>query len=206
MADALGHCMQFGRLTPVTDQQPDSEFGFPHPGDVLKRLRTQRGWSLGEVAEASGLSTSFLSSLERGASDIALGRLAKLAAVFGHDIGSFLGFSARQAQPYFLGEHERITMDRGAGINYQVFRLPGTGLEAVLVDLEPHAAFSSELKHEGVDITIVTMGTVTATYNHLDYVLNTGECVMWSAGYSHSFANRTDEKAQYIGVVTAPIF
>jgi transcriptional regulator with XRE-family HTH domain len=176
------------------------------PGQALSRARRQRGWSLGDVAQASGLSTSFLSSVERGESDIAYQRLVRLAAVFGHDVGSFLGFSARPARPYFLNESERVTVDRGDGINYRVFRLPGTGLEAILVDLEPHSEFSSELKHEGMDITVVTSGTVTATYNQVDYVLNTGECVMWSAGYPHSFANPADEPAQYLGIVTAMVF
>jgi transcriptional regulator with XRE-family HTH domain len=184
----------------------DQESGPPDPGEALKRARHQRGWSLGDVAQASGLSSSFLSSVERGESDIAYRRLVRLAAVFGHDVGSFLGFSARPAQPYFLNDDERITVDRGDGINYQVFRLPGTGLEAILVELQPHSRFSSELKHEGMDITVVTKGAVTATYNQADYVLNAGECVMWSAGYPHSFANHTDDPAQYLGIVTAMVF
>src|SRR6478609_6292080 len=75
------------------DEEPllaEHERGYPAPGEVLRRLRTQRGWSLRDVAERSGLSASFLGAVERGESDIALERLARLAAIFDHDVGSFL--------------------------------------------------------------------------------------------------------------------
>ncbi|MBS1862327.1 MAG: helix-turn-helix transcriptional regulator [Actinobacteria bacterium] len=184
----------------------DPERGFPAPGEVLKRLRTQRGWTLRDVADRSGLSSSFLGSVERGESDIALERLSRLAAVFDHDIGSFLGYSARQSRPAFLGEDERLSVDRGEGIAYEVIRAPGLGFEIVRVRLDPKAAFDNDLAHEGVDVTLVVSGTVTARYNGVDYELERGTCVMWSGGYPHSFRNDTSEPAEYIGVVTAMVY
>lgn len=191
------------------DREPpraDREGGYPPPGDVLRRLRTQRGWSLREVGERCGLSASFLGAVERGESDIALERLARLARVFDHDVGSFLGFSARQARPRFLDEGDRIIVDRGAGVSYEVIRVPGLGLELVRVALAPHAAFADEFAHEGVDVTLVTEGTVTATYDGVDHVLATGACVLWSGGYRHTFRNDADRPAAYVVVVTAMLY
>lgn len=184
----------------------DPEFGFPRPGVVLKRLRSQRGLTLREIGQASGLSPSFLAALERGETDIALDRLARLARVFDHDVGSFLGFSPRHAQPYFLGPDERITVDRGPGIEYRVMRVPGMGFEVILTDLPPHTGFRDELSHEGVDTTLVTAGRIVATYNHVDYTLDTEACVTWSGGYPHAFRNDSDQHAQYVGIVTAMLF
>jgi transcriptional regulator with XRE-family HTH domain len=184
----------------------DPERGFPLPGEVLKRLRTQRGWSLRDVADRSGLSPSFLGSVERGESDIALHRLARLARVFDHDVGSFLGYSSRQSLPSFITGEERLRVDRGEGIDYEVLRAPGLGFELVRVRLAPNAAFGDALSHEGVDVTLVVAGTVTARYNGVDYTLDAGTCVMWSGGYSHSFRNDTSEPAEYVGVVTAMVY
>ena len=50
-------------------------------GAIIRRLRRQRGLSLEELAQASGVSASFLSAVEREVSDIAVGRLAKVARV-----------------------------------------------------------------------------------------------------------------------------
>jgi transcriptional regulator with XRE-family HTH domain len=184
----------------------DPEYGFPRPGDVLKRLRTQRGWSLRDFAKLSGLSQSFLGAVEQGKSDIALERLARLARVFDHDVGSFLGYSTRRAEPTFLGGEERIKVDRGEGIDYEVIRLPGLGFELVRVRLAPRTAFKNEFAHEGVDVTLVVAGVVTATYNGVDYELPTGECVMWSGGYSHTFRNDARKPAEYIDVTTAMVY
>src|SRR6185312_16147394 len=110
---------------------------FPAPGEVLRRLRTQRGWSLRDVSQRSGISQSFLGSLERGESDIALERLARLARVFDHDVGSFLGYSSRRSEPEFIGPDQRLRVDRGDGVDYEVIRAAGLGFELVRVQLAP---------------------------------------------------------------------
>jgi transcriptional regulator with XRE-family HTH domain len=184
----------------------DPEFGFPPPGAVLHRLRSHRGWSLRDVAKRTGISQSFLGSLERRESDITLERLARLAKAFDHDVGSFLGYSTRRSEPTMLDDQARLRINRGEGIEYEVIRLVGLGFELVRVALDPHSRFSGELAHEGVDVTLVISGTVTARYNNRDYVLPAGSCVMWSAGYAHSFRNDTDSSAVYVGFVTAQVF
>jgi transcriptional regulator with XRE-family HTH domain len=184
----------------------DPEAGFPKPGDVLKRLRQQKGLSLREVGDQAELSPSFLGALERGETDIALENLARLARIFGHDVGSFLGYSPRRAQPQFLGEDERVRVDRGPGVDYRVLRVPGVGFELVLVNFKPKTAFRDALAHEGVDIVLVTQGRVTAIYNDESYVMGQGDCVLWSGGYSHSFRNDSDEPAQLVAVVTATVY
>jgi transcriptional regulator with XRE-family HTH domain len=193
----------------VTDGAPSEaayDRGYPRPGEVLRRLRTRKGWSLRDVARESGLSQSFLGALERGETDIALDRLARLARVFDHDVGSFLGYSSRGSRPTFLDDDERVRVDRGDGIDYEIIRAPGLGVELVQVTLEPRASFRNEMAHEGVDVTLVVDGVVTATYNGVDYELPAGACVMWSGGYSHSFRNDTRRRARYVGLVTAMVF
>jgi helix-turn-helix protein len=49
----------------------------------LKNLRRARGRSLQAVAEAGAVSPSFLSPLERGHSDVSLGRFARLEEFHG---------------------------------------------------------------------------------------------------------------------------
>jgi transcriptional regulator with XRE-family HTH domain len=62
-----------GGVTPAT----------PRVGEVIRRLRTQRGLSVRGLAEQAGISASFLGAVERGESDIA----------------SLLGYSLRQSTP-----------------------------------------------------------------------------------------------------------
>jgi transcriptional regulator with XRE-family HTH domain len=180
--------------------------GVPNVGDILKRLRLQRGLSLHEVATASGLSVSFLSQVERGRSDISLGRLARLAQYFDHDVGSLLGYSARRARPHFVGAENRVMVDRGPGIRYEVLRIPGTEMEVILTTYEPHAGFRKEIVHEGIDIFLVTLGEVVLSINGVDYVMRAGECAVHSGAYRHGMRNDSDEPAASIAVTTESVF
>ncbi|WP_267887885.1 helix-turn-helix domain-containing protein [Streptomyces sp. NRRL S-337] len=179
----------------------DPELGFPPPGDVLRRLRTQRGMSLRQVAAECGLSVSFLAALERGETDIALERLGRLAKVFGHDVGSFLGFSQGRAAPSVFPFHEQEAIERAPGVNYRVLRAPELGYQVVQGDFAPHSALGEDLRHEGTDLIIVTHGTLVARYNGVDHTLHAGDCIRWSGGYRHTFRNDTGEPARMVALL-----
>lgn len=59
----------------------------PDLGTKLRALRTDRGLSIAEVADATGISASFLSLVENGRSDIAIGRLMRLIDFYGVGLG-----------------------------------------------------------------------------------------------------------------------
>ena len=86
----------------------------PRVGEVIRRLRRQRGFSLRDLAERSGLSQSFLGAVERGQSDISVGRLSQVASALGHDVASLLGYSLRRATPVVIGPADHVAGARGA--------------------------------------------------------------------------------------------
>jgi transcriptional regulator with XRE-family HTH domain len=69
---------------PAVDPEPDEAASQPgwsaeQLGRRLRELRTARGLRLSDLARGSGLSVSFLSQVEQGQSDIAVGRLMRIA-------------------------------------------------------------------------------------------------------------------------------
>jgi len=58
-------------------------------GARLRRLRRERGCTLQEVSDGSGLTPSFLSRLERGIVNISVGNLRRVASYFGVPITYF---------------------------------------------------------------------------------------------------------------------
>jgi transcriptional regulator with XRE-family HTH domain len=184
-------------------EQPD---GLPDVGRILKRLRQERGLSLHQVAARSGLSASFLSAVERGQSDIALQRLARLARIFNHDVGSLLGYYARRAEPQFVRAGDRFKVDRGKGVQYEVIRLPGLDFELIHATFSPRSRFRDELTHEGVDIGFCASGELVLVYNKREYTLGAGECAVWSGAYPHTLRNDADEPALFVSVVTETVF
>jgi transcriptional regulator with XRE-family HTH domain len=174
----------------------------PDVGKILERLRTQRGMTVRELAEQSNLSPSFIRAVERGDSDISLGRLARLAQVFHYDLGSFLGFTSKLSRPTFVTGDDRKRINRGRGVSYEVLHLPALDLDLVLVTLAAGAAFKDELSHEGIDVLYVTEGELVAVVNGEEYPMTAGECCVFSAGFPHKIRNDSKRSASAISVTT----
>ncbi|MGQ4428211.1 helix-turn-helix domain-containing protein, partial [Streptomyces violaceoruber] len=66
----------------------------------LAELRAERGWSLGELAERSGVSRSTLSRAERGETSPTAAVLNRLCAVYGRTMSRLL--SEVEAEPALL--------------------------------------------------------------------------------------------------------
>jgi transcriptional regulator with XRE-family HTH domain len=161
----------------------------PDIGSILKHLRAQRNVSVREVAEKSGLSPTFVRAVERGDSDISIGRLARLAHFFDRDLGAFLGFSLRLSRPNPVGEESREHTRRGRGVDYECIKLLGIDVDLVLVKMAPHSRFTEPMIHEGIDVFYVSNGAIVLVIDAVDYLLKAGDCVMYSAAYPHLLRN-----------------
>jgi transcriptional regulator with XRE-family HTH domain len=186
----------------VASNGDGSPVGVPDVGKIIERLRAQRGISVKELAEQSGLSASFIRAVERGDSDISLGRLARLANVFHYDLGSFLGFTSKLSRPSFVTGTDRKRVNRGRGVSYEALHLPALDLDLVIVRLEGGSSFKDELSHEGIDVVYVTDGDLVLEVNGTDYPMSTGECCVFSAGFPHRLRNESKRPGSAISVTT----
>jgi transcriptional regulator with XRE-family HTH domain len=78
-------------------------------GRSLRELRTARGLRLSDLARASGLSVSFLSQVEQGQSDIAVGRLMRIAHALDVRLTELVELPAAPARP-LVRAGERTTL------------------------------------------------------------------------------------------------
>lgn len=178
----------------------------PDIGKILQRLREQRNVSVRELAEASDLSESFIRAVERGESDISLGRVARLAAFFEYDLGAFLGFTSRLSRPNFVGKEHRASINRGRGVKYEALHLPGIDLDLVTVELAPHSKLKDELTHEGIDVVYVLSGDIVVEVDGVDYPMTERECCVFSAGYRHRVRNDSTSAASIISITTGRMY
>jgi transcriptional regulator with XRE-family HTH domain len=113
-------------------------------GRTLRELRTARGLRLSDLARETGLSASFLSQVEQGQSDIAVGRLMRIAHALQVQLTDLVDVPAAPRRP-FVRAGERATLPtptRGLEIelladslsNGQIYAIshlaPGTSVEA----------------------------------------------------------------------------
>jgi transcriptional regulator with XRE-family HTH domain len=174
--------------------------GAPEVGAVIRRLRTQRGISMRALAEASGISASFLGAVERGDSDIALGRLALIAQALDHDVASLLGYSLRRSAPRFVEPARKGA--RGDGVEFSAFRIPGSHLELLVASFAPHSGFDDSITHAGIDVAYVAQGELVLVVDGVEYVLHEGQCVVWPSSHPHTMRNASDAHAIVVGFTT----
>lgn len=191
---------------PEGDAAPPGDDADLNVGGIIRRLRRQRGLSLEDLAQTSGVSASFLSAVERNASDISVGRLAKVARAFGLDAPTLLGYFSRYGKPRIFSAAERLPIDRGPGIDFRRLRIPGVDFELVTVTIPPHAALRDATAHPGIEILYVVAGEVTLVYDGIAYPMAAGETGVWSGMHTHTYRNDGDDLAQFIAVSTETIW
>ncbi len=177
--------------------------GVPRVGDVIRRLRKQRGLSVRTLAASSGISPSFLGAVERGDSDIALGRLALVAHALGHDVASLLGYSLRQSTPRFIEPARHGA--RGEGVEFSAFRIPGSHLELLVAHFAPHTRFDDSITHAGIDVAYMARGELVLVVDGVDYTLHEGCCVVWPSSHPHTMRNDSDTPAIAVGFATETV-
>lgn len=182
------------------------EAPLPDVGTILKRLRDRNGVTVRDLAKASGLSASFIRAVERGDSDISLGRLARLAQFFEYDLGSFLGYSSQLSRPNFVTAETRKKVNRGKGVDYDALHLPGIDLDFIIVKFEPRSSFKSALAHEGIDVVYVIEGNVVLVVDGVDYPMTEGDCCAFSAAYPHLVRNDSGRRATMVSITTGRMY
>jgi DNA-binding transcriptional MerR regulator/mannose-6-phosphate isomerase-like protein (cupin superfamily) len=88
------------------------------PGERLRRLRIKAHKTLKEVSEATGLSISFISALERGGSGASVASLRLLAGAYGANMREVFGADLEQSSP-LVRSAERPVMQWDNGVRFE---------------------------------------------------------------------------------------
>ena len=174
-------------------------------GKKVHALRTSRGLTLKELADASGLSPSFLSQIERGLTSPTVISLARIAQAF-EVAPSYFFPPPRASGPAVLryARHPFQVDDNGVFYARLGGHFSGRTMEPLLATYPPGYA-NERYTHAGEEFVYVVEGRVVFTVDGVEYPLATGDSIHYSAETPHHFENRSDEPVQLI-YVSAPPF
>ncbi len=163
----------------------------------LRQLRTDRGLTLQQVADAASLDVSTLSRLESGKRRLAIDHLPGLAAALGVSIDELLG-PAVAPDPRVRNEpstHNGVTRWP------LTHRGPAGGLHAYKFLLAPSRNSPPDLLpvHEGHDWMYVLSGRMRLILGDEDLVIEPGEAVEFSTLTPHWFG-AVDEPVELIAI------
>ena len=176
-------------------------------GSQLRQLRLTCGYTLREAAARSGLSTSFISSLERGVTGVSLAALRRLVEAYGRTVGELLAADA-PASGRLVRPAQRRVLDAGRGIRIEdLFAVP-TALESQLFVLAPGASSDGYYRHVGEEFMYVLAGSLGVWLDdpHEFYRLEPGDALTFPSSVDHRIAALGQAETRVLWINTPPTF
>jgi len=176
-------------------------------GRQLRELRLGRGYTLRDAAAASGLSTSFISSLERGVTGVSLAALRRLVEAYGRTVGELLVADA-PARGRLVRPGDRRVLDSGRGIRIEDLFATPTTLEYQLFVLAPGASSDGYYQHIGEEFMYVLAGSLGVWLDgpHEFYRLEPGDALTFPSTVDHRIAALGPTETRVLWINTPPTF
>lgn len=164
----------------------------------LSDARSQLGWTLAQAASRAGVSVAHLSRIEKGARQPSISLLIQLARVYRLSLGQLVGEEPRSA--YHVVRHDEARVHPGPDGNYaSLSGSPGNHLlDALRLDLQPHASTSPDSRHSGEEWLYVLTGEVRFHQAGEAVDLDAGDAVHLNARVAHHLANLGDMEASVL--------
>ena len=175
-------------------------------GQRLRSLRRELGLSLSSAAARVGVSSSFLSALERNAAGASVATLQRLTHAYGITMLSF--FDEPHSRSRRIRPGERRVLDLPAsGARIEHLAVASSLLEPQLFVLAPRATSHGAYAHGGEEFIFVLDGALTVWLGERErYRLEAGDALTFPSTLPHRWRNRADGETRLLWINTPPTF
>lgn len=174
--------------------------------DRLRGLRSQRGYTLDELAKQSGVSRSMISAIERGENSPTAVLLERLAAPLGVSLAALFDAPAAAGDPVARRAHQAEWRDPSSG--YLRRSVSPTGVETPirLVEVEFPAGgrvtYDTGPRAARIDQQVwVLDGALDVTVGDETHHLETGDCLAFQLDRPTGFHNPSTQTVRYAVIV-----
>jgi transcriptional regulator with XRE-family HTH domain len=174
---------------------------------TLQALRTERGWSLDQLAVRSGVSKGVLVAVEQGRSNPSLGTLARISDAFGVPVTRLVEISDEPTVRISGIDSARVLWHGPAGGTGTIIAAtdPPWAVELWRWEVNPGESFGGDAHAPATrEVVWVTAGTLTLTVAGQPRQVGPDECARFSGGLPHKYANQGGEPVQMTMVVVVP--
>lgn len=177
-------------------------------GARVRQLRMQRGLSIEGLAEASGVSRSMISLIERAETSPTAVLLEKLAAALDTTLAGLFEKPGADADPVSRRADQTVWRDPASGYLRRNVSPGGypTPIQIVEVDFPPqaHVAYESGGRRPVIHHQVwVLQGEIEVTVGEERHELRQGDCLAFVLDKPTAYRNPTDRLARYAVVIVA---
>jgi len=172
----------------------------------LRELRLSRRLTLRQVAGQSGLSVSFVSSLERSLTGVSLATLRRLTAAYGTTVAELVRDPGLAAGRLVRSSARRST-EAGAGIRIEELADAPSQLESQLFVLQPGASSEGYYAHPGEEFMYLLGGALGVWLGEDEYYeLGPGDALTFPSTLAHRVQALGPGETRLIWINTPPTF
>jgi transcriptional regulator with XRE-family HTH domain len=177
-------------------------------GERLRAIRLLRRRTLKDVAEAAGVSESFLSQLERGRSNASVVTLQQLAAALGIDVSDLFATDGLPRPRVLRREARQLLVWGHLGRKALLTPKPFHSLEVVAAEFDPGGSTGDEPYTHGdsEEVLVVVRGRVHVQLGTDVYDLGPGDSVHYRSSTPHRVSNPGDDPAEVLYVISPPSY
>lgn len=174
-------------------------------GQALRNHRSKQEMTLEKVAERTGLSVGFLSSLERSQTNASIATLQKLAKLYKTNFVSFFEDSEQASK--LVRPAERKVLEAQPGTHIEMLALGQTMMESQLWRIAPGATSGGAYHHEGEEFIYVLQGRFEIWLDEIEhYLLLPGDSFYFLSTQSHRWTNPGKTETKLLWINTPPTF
>ncbi|CAN5534649.1 MerR family transcriptional regulator [soil metagenome] len=174
-------------------------------GERLRRLRLKAHKTLKEVSEATGLSISFISALERGGSGASVASLRLLADTYGTNMRKLFGADLEQSSPLVRRE-DRPVMQWANSVQFEEMATGEKSMDPSYIRVPPGTGSEGFYSHSGEEFVYVISGTLHVELKDQEtYSVEPGDTLYFPSTVPHRWW-AGDEPVEGIYVNTPPTF
>lgn len=171
-------------------------------GTRIRDVRTMKGMPLRALAEATGLSMSMLSLVERGKTSPSIGTLIAICSALDVHMADLLApVNLVRASPVSRAEDQTVVQTR-AGVERRILRDDrANGVEIAINQYAPGTGSNPvPIHHEGFEYGIVLDGQLTVELDGKIHTLKPGDLISYDSARSHRIWNHGSRKARALWV------
>jgi transcriptional regulator with XRE-family HTH domain len=188
----------------VPSALPEIERTVSAIGAKVARARAERGWSLAQLAQRSGLSAAAVHKIEKSGMTPTIASLMKVAAALGKSVSYFVDEPSTPDVNVIRGDERAkvYTSKQGLELRNLSGRYGGFAVAGAEAEVEPRADSGPvPMNHPGEELVILLEGRMEFDVDGVTHEVGEGDSIHFRSVRPHSWRNPTDEPARAIWLV-----
>lgn len=180
-------------------------------GERIRKIRTEKGITLEKMSSRTGMTTGYLSKVERGLSSLPIATLGRIVNALQVQIADIFEDNSNDIKlSISYPEDRRVVnpVDRSVCYYYEPLasRLHHKFMEPFVVTLRPHCVEKKMFEHQGEEMIYLLEGKMDFYYGKDVYVVDqAGTCLYFDSSIPHKGQCRGDQEAKFISIISMSV-